>query len=288
MQTLYIDVYFLVNFTVDLLSLYYASVFSKVPSSIKRIVIASLIASASAVCVVLFGDPKLLGIALSAAGLVFAIIIGCSKVSFKRHVKFMVSFLIFEALFGGGVSFIWGILDEYLYDTIASESTPPVNRKLLLFALVVLIFIGVFKMIVSFFSNIVSEGSVKLEVEFLDKKINFEAFVDSGNLAVDPMDMQPIVLIKKDLAKRFLPSNIVELKDPDSIDSRVRRRIRLVPISRGGVTHVLTGIKADSVKLLDEKSQMPIAVTLAIDKEEGDYGGFYALIPSGVVGDAKK
>ena len=155
MQTLYIDVYFLVNFTVDLLSLYYASVFSKVPSSIKRIILASLVASASAVCVVFFGEQKILGVAVSAAGLVFSIIIGCVKVSFKRHVKFMISFLIFEALFGGGVSFIWGILDEYLYDAIASESTPPVNRKLLLFALMVLVFLGVFKMIVSFFSNIV-------------------------------------------------------------------------------------------------------------------------------------
>lgn len=288
MQTLYIDVYFLVNFTVDLLSLYYASVFSKVPSSIKRIILASLVASSSAVCVVLLGGRKLLGITLSAAGLVFAIIIGCVKVSFKRHVKFMISFLIFEALFGGGVSFVWGILDEHLYDAIASESTPPVNRKMLLFALVVLVFLGVFKMIVSFFSNIVSEGAVNLEIEFLDKKISLEAFVDSGNLAVDPMDMQPIVLIKKEIAKKILPLNIVELKDPDSIGNHIRRRIRLVPISRGGVTHVLTGIKADSVKIIDEKTSTPIAVTLAIDKEEGDYGGYYALIPSGVVGDAKK
>jgi len=288
MQTLYIDVYFLVNFTVDLLSLYYASVFSKVPSSIKRIILASLVASSSAVCVVLLGGRKLLGVTLSAAGLVFAIIIGCVKVSFKRHVKFMISFLIFEALFGGGVSFVWGILDEHLYDAIASESTPPVNRKMLLFALVVLVFLGVFKMIVSFFSNIVSEGAVNLEIEFLDKKISLEAFVDSGNLAVDPMDMQPIVLIKKEIAKKILPLNIVELKDPDSIGNHIRRRIRLVPISRGGVTHVLTGIKADSVKIIDEKTSTPIAVTLAIDKEEGDYGGYYALIPSGVVGDAKK
>lgn len=288
MQTLYIDVYFLVNFTVDLLSLYYASVFSKVPSSIKRIVLAALIASASAVCVVFLGDQKLLGVAISSAGLVLSIFIGSVKVSFKRRVKFMISFLIFEALFGGGVNFVWGILDEHLYDAIASESTPPVNRKMLLFALVVLVFLGVFKMIVSFFSSIVSEGSVNLEIEFFDKKISLEAFVDSGNLAVDPMDMQPIILIKKDMAKRFLPLNIVELKDPDSIENHIRRRIRLVPISRGGVTHVLTGIKADNVKIIDEKTSIPIAVTLAIDKEEGSYGGYYALIPSGVVGDAKK
>ncbi len=288
MQTLYIDVYFLVNFTVDLLSLYYASVLSKVPTTIKRVISASLVASLTAVGVVFLGEQKILGVIIASAGVIFSVIIGCAKVSLKRHIKFLISFLIFEALFGGGVSFVWGILDEHLYDAISSETTPPVNRKLLLFALIVLVFIGVFKMIVSFFSNIVSEGSVNLEIEFFDKKLTFEAFVDSGNLAVDPMDMQPIVLIKKDIAKRFLPSNIVELKDPDSIESCIRRRIRLVPISRGGVTHVLTGIKVDSVKIADGENLIPIAVTFAIDKEEGSYGGYYALIPSGVVGDAKK
>ena len=56
MQTLYIDVYFLVNFTVNYLSAYFAIVFAKVPSSTKRLFIASLVGALIAVVTVLLPE----------------------------------------------------------------------------------------------------------------------------------------------------------------------------------------------------------------------------------------
>ena len=135
-------------------------------------------------------------------------------------------------------------------------------------------------MIVSFFSNIQSEGSVEVEINFKENKIKLEAFIDSGNLAIDPMDMSPILLIKKDIAKTFLPENIIELSDIDSLDRDVKRRIRLIPISTGGVTKVLTGVKVDGVSVIKDESRHDINVTIAIDKEGGSYGGYSGLMPS--------
>ena len=140
-------------------------------------------------------------------------------------------------------------------------------------------------MIVSFFSNIQSEGSVKIEVCFLEQKATFEAFIDSGNLALDPMDMTPIMLLKKESARTVLPENIINLSDPDSLDKKARKRIRLIPVSRGGATHVLTGVKADSVKVIKDGKSEEINVTLAIDKEGGSFGGFGALMPAAALDD---
>ena len=287
MQTLYIDVYFLVNFTVDFLALYFSIAFSKVPSSTKRLLAAAIIASLVAVIAVLLPEIAFLKLLVSGGGLILAVFVATFSVSIKRRARFLFAFLIFEALLGGAVSYVWGIFDKYLYDSIASSGGAPVNRKLLIFSVIVLISIGVFKMIVSFFSNIVSEGSVELEICCFDKKIKTEAFIDSGNLAIDPMDMQPVLFIKETLAKDLLPENIIDLRDPDALDRSVRKRIRLIPVSRGGVTHVLTGVKADSVSVCDGEKSYPVAVTLAIDKEKGSYDGFFALISSGVVGNAK-
>ena len=80
---------------------------------------------------------------------------------------------------------------------------------------------GVFKMIVSFFSNLECEGSVKCEIRFFDKSVQTEAFVDSGNLAIDPMDMRPVLFIKKEVAQKLFPESVIELKDPDSLDKAV-------------------------------------------------------------------
>ena len=280
MRTLYVDVFFLINFTVDIISLYFAACFSKVPSSTKRLIISSALGALIALVTVLFIESSIVKLVIAAVGLFLMGAISPKKVSFKRRIKFIFAFLIFEALVGGAVTFIWSLLDKYISGFFESNDGGGINRKMLILSLIVLLLIGVFKMLVSFFSNVESEGSVEVEISFLENKEVVSAFIDSGNLAVDPMDMSPVLLIKKDLAKRLLPENIVELCDIDRLDRSVKKRIRLIPISRGGQTHVLVGVKADNVRVIKKDKVEELSVTLAIDKEGGDYGGYMALMPS--------
>ena len=284
-RTLYIDVYFLINFTVDLLSLYFAACFSKVPTNTKKLIFASTVGAVAAVIVVFLPEYPILKFSASTLGLFTMGFIVPRGVTIKRKVKFVFAFLIFEALMGGVVSFIWGILDKYISDIFEGAESGAVNRKMLFLSLIVLICIGVFKMLVSFFSNVESEGCAQIEISFLDNTAVVSAFVDSGNLAIDPMDMSPILLLKKDVAKSILPENIIELCNIDSLDRNIKKRIRLIPVSRGGETHVLVGVKADAVRLIDGELSEELRVTLAIDKEGGDFGGYKALMPSAALGN---
>lgn len=285
MKTLYIDVYFLINFTVDLLALYFASCFSKVPTSTKRLLISSAVGALIAVGVVLLPEYAILKFIIATAGLIAMGFIAPKRVSVRRKLKFVFAFLIFEALLGGAVSFLWGILDKYISNFFDGAEGGAVNRKMLFLSLIVLLSIGVFKMLVSFFSNIESEGSVDVEISFLDNTAVVSAFVDSGNLAVDPMDLSPILLLKKEVAKTILPENIIELSNIDSLERKVKKRIRLVPLSRGGETHVMVGVKADAVRLVGGKNE-ELRVTLVIDKEGGDFGGYKALMPAAALDNA--
>ncbi len=285
MQTLYVDVYFLLNFTVDILALYFAALFSKVTSSPKRLIITALFGAAFAVGILFMPENlplKLLSIALSVLIIGF---IGIRRVSPKRHIKFALAFFIFESLVGGIAYMLYGLLDKLSGSGIMNIEGGAENQKLLLFSMIVLLSIGVFKMIVSFFSSNQYAGSVEVEIAFQENKFKVDAFVDSGNLAVDPMDMQPVLLLKEEVAKKILPENVIHLSDPDLLTRDVRKRIRLIPVSRGGTTHVLTGIRADSVKLISNGEEKDISVTLAVDKEGGTYGGYYALMPSAAISD---
>ena len=51
-MTLYVDVYFLINFTVDILALYFAAIFSKVPTSTRRLIISAVIGAFFAIGIV--------------------------------------------------------------------------------------------------------------------------------------------------------------------------------------------------------------------------------------------
>ena len=285
-KTLYIDVYFLINFTVDLLSLYFAARFSKIPTTIKRLIIASLFGALSAVGIVFLPENTLLKFVAAAVGLLLIGFIAPKKITLPRKIKYIFAFLIFEALVGGGVTFIWGLLDRYISDFFNGFEGGAVNRKMLFLSLIVLLSIGVFKMLVSLFTNVETEESVDLEIRFLNKTAIVSAFVDSGNLAVDPMDMTPVLLIKKEIAEGILPVNIDQICDIDSLDRQIKKRIRLIPISRGGETHVLVGVKVDSVKIIKGDFAEEIAVTLAIDKEGGTFGGYKALMPSAALENA--
>ena len=140
-------------------------------------------------------------------------------------------------------------------------------------------------MLISFFNNIESEGALELEIKFLNKCVRVEAFIDSGNLAIDPMDMRPVLFLKQNIAGELFPESILDLRDPDSVDREIRKRIRLIPVSRGGVTHVLVGVRVDEVNVVKDGKREAILVTVAIDKEGGSYGGYDALMPAAVVGN---
>ncbi len=285
MRTFYIDVYFLINLTVDILALYFSAVFSKTPTTQRRLIVSGVIGALFAVMVALMPDFVPLKIFLAGISLFATAFFATKKISIKRKLKFLFAFLIFEALLGGIVSFVWGILDTYVYEYFALQSGGSINRKMLFFSLIILLSIGVFKMIVSFFSNIESDGVCCVEVQFLGKTFTTEAFIDSGNLAVDPMDVRPVMLLKRDAAEKIFPENVVNLRDPDSVSREIRKRIRLIPISRGEVTHVLTGVRVDGVYVVKKDEKEEISVTVAIDKEGGTFGGYYALMPSCALGN---
>ena len=286
MRTLYIDVYFLINFTTDILSLYFASRFSKVPTNTRRLIVSALIGALIAVITVFLPEFPILKFCVATVGLLLMAVAAPVDVSFRRRIKFAFAFVIFEALVGGAVSFLWEIMDKYISPLFGGTGSGTINHKMLIMSIIILLSMGVFKMIVSFFSNNQNEKSVDLEISFMDKLTVVSAFVDSGNLAVDPMDMSPIVLIKRDLAKQILPQNIIELKDVDSLDRSIKKRIRLIPISRGAETHVLVGVKVDSVKIINKSKKEDVFVTIAIDREGGTFGGFEALMPAAAIDNA--
>ncbi len=285
MQTLYIDVYFLINLSVDLLSLHFAAMLSKIRTATVALFISAVFGSLVASVSIFLPDYAILKLLISVVTLVIMVYIAVFKVNIRRKIKFLFSFVIFEALVGGGVTFVWGLFDRYLSDVFSSTDGGVVNRKALFFALIVLLSIGVFKMLVSFFTDIESCGTVEVEIEFLGKTMRLDAFVDSGNLAHDPMDMAAVLLVKKNAVRGFFPDGLIELSDPDLLTRSVRKRVRLIPISRGGVTQVLVGVKPDRVKIINGERTEEVFVTLAIDKEGGSFDGYNALMPAGALSD---
>ena len=283
MKTLYIDIYFLINFTVDLISLHFAAMLSHNRAENKRLLVAALLgALISSVCVLI--DLPFVTLLLFVVTVIFSAVFCCRDTGAKGRMVFGISLIVFLSLVGGIVSFVWNLLDDALADFLIEGDV--VNRKMLFFALIALLSIGVFKMLITVMNTGKIETKVEFEIKFLDKTCYTEALVDTGNLAIDPLSMKPVLIIKKELARTFISEDIISLNDVDALDKKTKKRIRLIPLTKSDETHVYVGFVPDDVKVHYAGKAYSADVTVAIDKEGGDFGGFLALMPYSAVSNA--
>ncbi len=275
-MTLYIDIYFLLNFTVDLVSLHFAAMLSGIRTTNKRLLISAAVCASASSGVVL--SPSLILDALFAViSLLFSVFFVCKEVSLKRRAVFAVSFIIFLSLVGSIISFAWNWLKE-VFSEFEIEGDV-VNRKMLFFALIILLSIGVFKMMIGLMSTGKIKTRVEFEIKFLGQSCRAEALIDTGNLITDPLSMKPVMIIKRELAKTFLSENLLEISNLTNLEKSIKPKVRLVPISKNAETHLYVGFIPDKVTVYTDDNLQSIDVTVAIDKEGGDFGGFPALMP---------
>ena len=91
--------------------------------------------------------------------------------------------------------------------------------------------------------------------------------------------MNPVIFLKKNSAEAIIPTSVIELSDLDKLGQDYRKRIRLIPVTRNSATHVMTGVRVDKVFIIKDNYKEEIDATIVIDKEEGTFGGYYALAP---------
>ena len=278
MQTIYVDVYFLVNFTVDLLSLHLASRFAKIKISPVKLIIASFFGGAYAVLLVFLPKSNLIFSVLTVFTLLIMVELSAAGCRTVRKIKFMISFLLSQILIGGMVYFSYGLLERFI-DSGNVDNTSA-DRNLLTMSLVVLLSIGVLKILIMLFGNNFSERSVKVKIVIFEKEYLSEAFVDTGNLATDPMDLSPVMLVKPNLAKKIFPYGVPNLCEVNAISEKLKKRVRIIPIKLSGERKTLCGIRADSVSVFKKDGYEEINVTVAFDEEGGSYGGFDILMPA--------
>jgi stage II sporulation protein GA (sporulation sigma-E factor processing peptidase) len=282
MEVLYVDVYFLINFTVDAIAVTLAAKLLHIKSGVVRIVGISAIGSSVAVADAILPLPNFARAMLGVFFIVSLAIIIARDISYLRRFKAIIVFLCFEMLLGGIVNYGYNILDRYVGEVGEYFSAGTANRKALLFSILILLAIGVLKLFIMLFSEQTRVKSTRISIKMGASEIECDALVDSGNLVKDPLNMNPVLFVKRHVAEKLFPREIVELTELDNLDVALQKRIRLIPVTRGGETHVMTGFLPDSVKCT-ERGEESLSITLAIDREDGTYGGYDALLPASVL-----
>ena len=279
MRVLYIDVYFLINFTVDLLSLYFSLAMLHFSPVRWRLVLSSLIGATYASLSVLLHTSTALLLILSLVSLIGMILLISPGVGMYRRMKLSFLFLFLQLLIGGIVHFGYDLLRRLLSNVGLSGSVE--NRKLLYLAALILLALGILRLAMALLSGASGEESLEIGITVMGRRYYGSALVDSGCFLCDPLDGTAVVLIKRGVAERLLPDEFL-FENMSSIPEEYKKKLRLIPIRVFGAQRILTGIRPDDFYICKNSKKERVRVVLAYDKEDGDYEGYKVLIPSAI------
>ncbi len=273
---MYIDVYFLINFTVDLLAFHLAAVFTKIKLRSHRLMFATLLSSLYACMMIFFSGEPWVAALLSIVSLIIVSYTLVGGIRILRRIKLMVSFFLFLTVIGGIVHWTYGMLSEYFPQ---QEQAEVHDRRLLILAVLVLLSIGIIRLLFLLFFNSATERTSRLRLEFMGREILLDALVDTGNLLKDPMDMTPVMLIKKKAVSSLFPKGIPDINEVDN-SPELKHHVRLIPVCQNGISVIKTGFRPERVFVKKNNRYVETRMTFIIDEENGTFGGYDALVPS--------
>lgn len=282
-QTVYIDLYFMINFGMDFLCFFLTGRLMSLRISILRCILASALGGAYACAALFFGLGSLPSIALDVAVCVLI-----SAVAFfnKRELKFLPAYaLVYTAvsiLLGGFMTVLFGIFNRLGLDRLFGSEDDADGLSVWLFLLLAVlgglgaVFGG------KHIRRKSARKNCRLELRYGNRSAIFSALCDSGNLLCEPISNKPCVIVELRAARTFLPSDIYEATEQRRSELLLpenARRLRVIPVRTVGGGGMMYAFRMDSVRVDMGKGFREVDVFVALCNEELK-GGVSALVPS--------
>ena len=283
-QTVYIDLFFLINFSMDFLCFYLTSRLLSYRLSVKRCVIASALGALYA-CVSLF--LTLGGVWGLVADIAVCVIMSGVAILKKGNAKdifgYSIVYTACSVVLGGAMTALFSLFNRLGVDRMFGDDGGGDGVSVWIFALLALI------------SGLLSFGGIKLfrkksarrggevEVVYAGKSVVLRAICDSGNLLTEPISSKPCIVAESREIKRILPTGMVQMIENGRADALAKGdmgRLRVVPartVSGGGILYAL---KVDRVRINMGGGWVEVDAFVALCSLDRGADGAQALIPS--------
>lgn len=285
-QTIYGDIYFLVNFSMDFLSLWLTAKLLHLPLHTPKALLAAAIGGLYAVLALIPGRYAAVGwiIGLLLPVLLCLICFGSCKIG--RFLCRCAAFWGISMLTGGGmtalyygINRIWGGRQISVNGTVKEVYN---EIPLWVFALLALLCALISLIWGRIAGRMRGRRSATLTVRCLKegREMVLSALVDSGNLLTEPFGGLPVILVSRERMKDILPQKLHPVLmgngDLSGLDGDCASRIRLIPYRGVGGGGLLFGYLPTKVAVDGRE----VAACLAAEPGARDFSGFEAIVPS--------
>lgn len=290
-QTVYIDLFFLINFSMDFLCFFLTSRLLSIKMRPLRCVIAAALGGVYA-CAALFisleGVASLLIDFLACA--LMSVVAYFRRGEGKSIFSYTVVYTAVSIVLGGFMTVLFSLFNRLGFDRLLSGGSDT-NEGISVWLFALLAALSAFAALMGgrFFKRRSMQREGRLYIHYASKQIELKALCDSGNLLREPISGKACVIADGDSLKSFLPQALLRaMRDgyTDALSTEQKRRVRVVPASTVNGSGMLWALRVDRLELDMGKGKREIDAYLAVAPIGISAEGAEALIPIDLLASA--
>lgn len=284
-MTVYGDLLFLINFSMDFLCFYICSSLLRRRLPLMRACIASVLGGVYSVTALFFdaGGAALIldvGFCLLMCGTVFF----KKGVGFFEVIKASAVYFFVSMLLGGAMTALYALLNRT--QLFSGELDEGGSVSVWMFGLLAIASGGISALGGRFFRASKQREDVILEMSDGKNSVSLRALCDSGNLASDPISARSVVIATVDSSRNIIPKELYpvfeDVSNIEKIPVGLAAAVRLIPSGTVAGDSLLPAIKLKSIKIKNGKREKEVDALVAFVKRDG-FSGYDAIIPNDIM-----
>lgn len=284
-ESVYVDLFFLINFSMDFLCFFLTSRLLHRHASILRLLAASAIGGVYADLALFFVTGRVVSFLLDVGVCALMCLVALGERKKMRQLPLYV--LVYTAIsmaLGGIMTALFSIFNRtsILDGADVSEGDGISVWTFFLLALIsgLLTLLGG-----RFFRKRTAQTRASVSVSYGGKTVRLSALTDSGNLLREPLSGKPCIVADIGAMEKILPSEIVfaAKHHPTSIEKitpRYAKSLRMIPTNTAAGRGILLGLRAEKITVNCGRGEKAVDATIALSELGTGADGTDALLPS--------
>lgn len=285
-QTVYVDLFFLINFSMDFLCFFLTAKILGRRMPLWRGLLGAVIGGVYADAALFFslGRWTALFVDLLVCALMCAAVYG-ERRRWRSLPLYILVYVAISMALGGCMTALFHLLNRStLFAGI--EQSEGDGISVWVFALLALLSGGITLLGGRFFAGKTAQRQAEVEVRYGGKSACLQAMTDSGNLLCEPISGRPCIVADLAAMERVLPQEILRAARTEPaveitrISREHARNLRLIPTKTASGEGMLIGVRMERIAVRAGKEEKEVDAMVALADLGGTAGGKDALLPA--------
>ncbi len=284
-ESVYVDLFFLINFSMDFLCFFLTARLLHRRLSMLRMLAAAALGGVYAVLALFFVTGRLLSLVLDVGVCALMCLVALGEVKKLRRLPLYV--LVYTAIsmaLGGIMTALFSLFNR---SSVLEGVEPTEGDGISVWTFFLLALIsGILTLLGGrFFRKKTAQTRASISVSYEGKTVRLSALTDSGNLLREPLSGKPCIVADVDAMESILPREVffAAKNDPTSMEKiapRYARSLRIIPTNTAAGRGILLGLRAEKITVDCGNGEQTVDATIALSDLGASADGNDALLPS--------